>query len=62
MFDLLIPMSYAPTLLIDNIGAQDLSYNHVFHVRTKHIEIDYYFLHDQVVHRALHINHVSSAN
>lgn len=55
-------MLSSPTLLTDNIGAQALSQNTVFHAHIKHIEIDYYFLRDQVVHGALHIEHVSSAD
>lgn len=32
----------------DNIGSIYLSANPIFHARTKHIELDYHFIHEQV--------------
>ena len=36
----------------DNKGAKYLSDNPVFHARTKHTEIDYHFVREQVAHRS----------
>jgi hypothetical protein len=52
--ELAISLSTAPLIYCDNIGATYLSSNPAFHARTKHIEIDYYFVkfissHDQIV-------------
>jgi hypothetical protein len=39
-----VSQSKAAVLWCDNIGATYLSANPVFHVRTKHIEVDYHFV------------------
>ena len=48
------------TILCDNKGAIDLSKNPVQHARTKHIEIRYHFLRDNVQKGNISIEKVSS--
>ena len=42
--DIGIPLFSLPTLLSENLSALALASNPVFHVRTKHIEVDYHFV------------------
>jgi len=48
LIDLQVPSVFDPTIWCDNLGATYLSANPIFHVRTKHVEVDYHFIHDRV--------------
>lgn len=47
-----------PLLLCDNVGATQLSLNHVLHSRMKHIVIDLHFVRDFVHRGQLRVAHV----
>jgi hypothetical protein len=53
---------HPPTASIwcDNLGATYLSANPVFHARSKHIEVDYYFVREQVTRKQLNIRFIST--
>jgi hypothetical protein len=42
------------------LGTTYLSANHVFHARTKHIEIDYHFVRERIAHNRLDIKFISA--
>ena len=60
LIDLGLPIRHSPKLWYDNIGATYFSSNPVFHARTKHIEIDFHFVRDQVFQKKLHVCFLSS--
>ena len=45
----------APTIWCDNLCATYLSANPIVHARTKHIEVDYYFVRDRVAKKEIQI-------
>ena len=58
--DLRVPIVHSPILWCDNIEATYLTSNPLFHARTKHIEIDFHYIRDQVLRGQLHVQFVST--
>jgi len=50
----------APIIWCDNLSATYLSVNPIFHARTKHVEVDYYFVRDRVAKKEIQIRFISS--
>lgn len=63
---LLREIGYAPnhsaTIWCDNVSAIYLTSNPVFHARTKHVEIDYHFIRDQIRLGIVSIRFLKSAD
>ena len=57
--ELRIFLPYVPVLWCDNVSAIALSANPVFHSRTKHLEVDYHYVREKVLHRDLKVGFVS---
>nr|GEW59026.1 putative reverse transcriptase domain-containing protein [Tanacetum cinerariifolium] len=55
-----IDLSSTPILWCDNLGVIYLSANPIFHARTKHVEIDYYFVLEKVAQGDLRVQHIST--
>lgn len=58
--DLGVQIQASPVVYCDNIGANQLCSNPVFHSRMKHVAIDFNFIRNQVQHGALRVAHASS--
>ncbi len=50
----------APILWCDNVFALAIASNPIFHARTKHIEVDFHFVHEKVLRKDLSIKFVST--
>ena len=60
LIDLHVSITPSPALLCDSIGAIHLSSNPLFHACTKHIEIDFHFVRDQVMRGPLLAKFIST--
>ncbi|XP_019429617.1 PREDICTED: uncharacterized protein LOC109337163 [Lupinus angustifolius] len=50
-----------PTVYCDNLSIVSISHNPVLHSKTKHIELDLYFVHDKIQNKTLIVKHIPSA-
>jgi histone deacetylase 1/2 len=57
-----IPSPKMAKLWCDNMGAKYLYANHVFHARTKHIEVDFHFVRERVLNNLLQIDFVPTGD
>ncbi|CAM8975689.1 unnamed protein product [Rhodiola kirilowii] len=58
VLELKASLTQPPIILCDNLSATYLSANPVFHHRSKHIKIDYYFVREQVAFGSLVVRHI----
>ena len=56
-----IPNSQPP-ILCNNLSAIYLASNPIFHAKTRHIEIDYYFLREKAVAKQIQVRFISSSD
>lgn len=59
--ELHIPLSSPPTIYCDNVSVVLLASNPILHSRTKHFELDLYFVRDKIQNKKLLVHHVPSA-
>lgn len=52
--------STVPNLWCDNIGANYLTANPVFHARSKHLEVDFHFVRDKVQKNEVSVQYICS--
>jgi histone deacetylase 1/2 len=55
--ELRIPIK-VPQILCDNLSAVSLAHNPVLHSRTKHMELDIFFVREKVINKSLIVTHV----
>lgn len=58
--DLHVSLDGILVVFCDNLSAIVLTSNPIFHARTKYIEVDYHFIHEQVLAKHICIQYVSS--
>ena len=60
--ELQIPLAKPSLVWCDNLSTVLLSANPVLHARTKHIELDLYFVREKVIWKEVEVRHVPSAD
>lgn len=58
--ELQVSLRHPPILWCDNIGVTYLSANPIFHAGTKHVEVNFHFVRDEVAGKHLHVRFISS--
>ena len=58
--DISFPLLKTPAIFYDNKSGIALAFNLVFHARTKHVEIDYYYICEKVLSGHVTVSHVAS--
>ena len=60
MHELQINTNNKPTVWCDNLSTVSLTANPVLHARSKHIELDLYFVREKVLQGIIEVNHLPS--
>ncbi|KAH9705793.1 retrovirus-related pol polyprotein from transposon RE1 [Citrus sinensis] len=60
--ELRVQLTNTPVLYCDNKSAEALASNPKYHSRTKHIELDIYFVREHIAKKEFVVEHVSSSN
>lgn len=58
--ELMVPIEHSIENLYDNKAAINIAKNPIYHDRTKHVEIDRYFIKEKIDHGVISITHVPS--
>ena len=62
LFELQVPILKTPIIWCDNLSTVMISANPVLHARTKHIEIDLYFVREKVLQKQIEVKHVPTVD
>ena len=60
--ELHVPLYTLSAIYCDNVGATYLCHNPIFHIRMKHIAVDFHFVRDQVQKKEIQVSHVHAAD
>ncbi|KAM1024520.1 hypothetical protein ACFX2C_037789 [Malus domestica] len=58
--DISYSLPHSPTIWCDNLSAISLAKNPVFHARTKHVELDYHYIHEKVLANQVSVQFIST--
>ena len=56
--ELRVPLTHPPVVYCDNLSAVLLAANPILHTKSKHFELDLYYVRDQVLQRKIHVSHI----
>lgn len=56
--ELHVPLTHPPAIYCDNLSAVLLAANPILHTKSKHFELDLFYVRDKLLQKKIHVSHI----